>query len=241
MLLSIDILTYCAFFATSFFALDHYFKYRRRANQVLQLQLRAAELQSELAHARLAVLPRGYSFTPTFSLQRLQRHFDHWSGSARNEFAVEMIMQQLGELLRLTMENIDRQELPLARELDFVRSYLNVERVRFGEKLQVDLDIQTDTLGAVVPSLLLQPLVENAIKLLTASPSGSPRGGGAGYGHARRDERLLLAVIDDGPEDAGTENGDGAFWGNSNPDASRGRPGEAFKANERRPAECVRI
>ena len=190
-LLPIDFLTYCGFFAVSF-AIDSYFKYRTRAEEIRLLQLEAVRLQSELTPAQLSTL-RGQlhphflfnAFNAVSTLVRQQK----------NESAVNMITQ-LGSMLRLTMQNIDRQELTLEQELDFVASYLELESVRFSDKLRTEIDVLPAVRRCVVPNLLLQPLVENAIK------HGISRRLDAGCVRltaAQRGERLVLEVIDDGP------------------------------------------
>ncbi len=191
-LLPIDFLTYCAFFATSY-AIDYAFKYRQRTDEVLRLRLHTAQLQAELGRAQLAAL-RGqlnphFLFNVFNAIATLVRQ-------QKNDFAVEMITR-LSELFRLTMENIDEPELTLDREVDFIRRYLGVERVRFGDKLLVNLGVEPDARFGLVPNLLLQPLFENAIKH-AISRRVSP--GWIRLTGVRRGERLQLAVIDDGPD-----------------------------------------
>lgn len=189
--LPIDFLTYGGLFAASF-AIDYYTKYRQRAEEVLRLQLQAAELQTELARLQLTAL-RG----------QLQPHFLFNSFNAistlvrqgRNEQADETIVQ-LSELLRFVMVNIDLQEMPFEEELAFVRCYLDVERVRFGERLAVGFDVTSEALGCVVPNLLLQPLVENAIKHGVARRTGPGR---VTITAARTGNRLRVEVLNDGP------------------------------------------
>lgn len=189
--LPIDFLTYGGLFAASF-AIDYYTKYRQRAEEVLRLQLQAAQLQSELARLQLTAL-RG----------QLQPHFLFNSFNAistlvrqgLNEQADETIVQ-LSELLRFVMVNIDLQELPFEQELAFVRCYLEVERVRFGERLTVTFDVAPEALGCVVPNLLLQPLVENAIKHGVARRSGP---GTVTITAARSAGRLQVEVLNTGP------------------------------------------
>ncbi len=77
--------------------------------------------------------------------------------------AEEMILQ-LSELLRLALQSQATQEVPLAEEIAFVRRYLEIEQARFGERLTVEWAIADETLSARVPNLILQPLVENAIR-----------------------------------------------------------------------------
>jgi two-component system, LytTR family, sensor kinase len=189
----LDFLTYCGLFAASL-AVDYYSKFRGRAEEVLLLQLRSAELQAELAKFQLTAL-RG----------QLQPHFLFNSFNAiatlvrqkKNDEAVETIAQ-LGELLRFVMEKFDQQELPLEQELEFIRCYLEVERVRFGDKLGVTLDVDPETLACIVPSLLLQPLVENAIKHGIAQRLAP---GQVAITAGRHGDRLLIEVKNDGPEE----------------------------------------
>jgi signal transduction histidine kinase len=197
LLLPMDFLTYCGFFAASF-AIDYYFKNQQRQEETLQLQLRTAELQSDLARAELTAL-RGQlhphflfnSFNAVATLVRQQR----------NEVAVEVIAQ-LSALLRVAIERTGRQQLSLEEEIDFVRRYLEIERIRFGDKLRLEFDLDATALSAAVPNLVLQPLVENAIKhgiSLRTSP-------GTVRLMARRVEgRLKLEIADEGADGATDE------------------------------------
>ena len=191
-LLPMDFLTYCGFFSASF-AIDYYFKYRQRAEEALQLQLHAAQLQSELARAELTTL-RGQlhphflfnAFNAVASLVRQQR----------NDSAVEIIAQ-MSALLRLAIDRTGRQELTLEEEIDFIRRYLEIEQVRFGAKLQLDFAVDPSALGAAVPNLVLQPLVENAIK---HGISRRTRPGTVRLAARRMQSWLRLEVLDDGPD-----------------------------------------
>jgi LytS/YehU family sensor histidine kinase len=115
---------------------------------------------------------------------------------ARRGREAEDTLAHLSDLLRWVLDDSEQQEVPLARELEYVRLYLAVERVRFADRLRVDLRIAPDTLDAAVPHLCLQPIVENAIRHgIEASASA-----GALVIAARRvGEALELAVQDDGP------------------------------------------
>ena len=68
------------------------------------------------------------------------------------------------DLLRMSLQRVGVQEVPLKEELDFLSKYLEIEQTRFRDRLTVVFDVQAETLDALVPNLLLQPLVENAIK-----------------------------------------------------------------------------
>jgi signal transduction histidine kinase len=187
-----DFLAYACFFSASF-AINYYFKYHQRAEEALQLQLSTVQLQSDLARAELTTL-RGQlhphflfnSFNAVASLVRQRR----------NEAAVEIIVQ-LSALLRVAIERTGRQELSLEEEVDFIRRYLEIERVRFGEKLQLDFAVEAAALGGAVPNLVLQPLVENAIK---HGISLRTRPGSVRLAARRIKDRLQLEIVNDGPE-----------------------------------------
>lgn len=177
-----NLLIYWAIVTASHF-LEYYRRYRER-------ELRTAELEAGLAQARLQALQM--QLNPHFLFNTLH------SISALMHQDVEgadRMISRFGDLLRLALENTDVQEVPLREELDFLRSYLDIEQTRFGSRLAVRLDIDPETLEALVPNLVLQPLVENAIQH-GIEPHARP-------GHielrARREEqRLLLQVRDNG-------------------------------------------
>ena len=109
--------------------------------------------------------------------------------------ARQMVIQ-LGELLRLSLRSEDTPLVPLEEELAILGTYLDIERVRFRDRLEVTLDVAPDVSGAKVPSFLLQPLAENAIK------HGLARRGGRGridLSARREGESLVLALRDNGP------------------------------------------
>lgn len=189
----LDFLTFGGFFAVTF-ALDYYFKYQRRTEEAARLQLQAAQLQSELARAELAAL-RGqlhphFLFNSFNALATLVRQ-------RKNDAAVEIIAQ-LSALLRLAIDRSGLHEIPLEQELDFIRRYLDIEQVRFGDKLRVVFAIEPAAATAAIANIVLQPLVENAIKhgiSLRITP-GTVR---ISAGH--RGDRLRIEIMNDGPED----------------------------------------
>ncbi len=191
-MLPLDLLTYSGFFAVSF-AVDAYYKHRHHAEQAVRLQLKAAQLQSELARAELAAL-RGqlhphFLFNSFNALATLVRQ-------RKNDDAVDIIAQ-LSALLRLAIDRTGLQEIPLHQEVDFIRRYLDIEHVRFGDKLRVDFALEPAALGALVPNIVLQPLVENAVKhgiSLRTSP-GTVR-----LAASRQGQRLHIEIMDDGAE-----------------------------------------
>ena len=154
-------------------------------------KLAAAQLQTRLAEASLQSLQR--QLHPHFLFNTLH------SISAlipRDPDAADAMLGQLSDLLRLTLDRIGTQELPLKEELDFVQKYVEIERRRFGDRLQVDFDIAPETLDAAVPNMLLQPLVENAIRHGIARQVG---GGRVEITARRSDGDLCLMVRDTGP------------------------------------------
>jgi two-component sensor histidine kinase len=154
-------------------------------------RLRVSKLETELAVTKLRALE-----------MRLRPHFLYNAlhtigGLVRTEqgpAAVRMIAG-LGELLRHTLRDDDAQEVPLSRELELTFRYLDIEQARFGDRLQVELQIAPETENAHVPSLLLQPLVENAVRHGVELHTG----GGQVVVRAYRDgDSLCLDVQDSG-------------------------------------------
>lgn len=112
----------------------------------------------------------------------------------RGDAAVSMIVG-LSEFLRRASEDSHRAQVTLAEEVEYLQRYLDIQKVRFGDRLRVSVDIPGDLLNAYVPSLLLQPLVENAIK---HGISKRIAGGAVHISGAVRDGALFLSVSNDG-------------------------------------------
>ncbi len=102
----------------------------------------------------------------------------------------------LSDFLRLTLQTLDSPEIPVREELEFVEQYLRIQRLRFGGSLRSTIDVDPETHNALVPTLILQPLVENAVRhgVLTR-----PQGGALSVSIQRRDAVLVITVEDDGP------------------------------------------
>jgi LytS/YehU family sensor histidine kinase len=93
----------------------------------------------------------------------------------RDPRAADRMVSRLGDLLRSTLESDGQEEVPLARELDVLERYLDVERLRFPDRLSVHVDVAPDCLRAAVPNFILQPLVENAVRHGIAARPGAGR------------------------------------------------------------------
>jgi LytS/YehU family sensor histidine kinase len=158
-------------------------------------ELRAAQLEGSLARAQLQNL-------------RLQLQ-PHFLFNALNTISATMyddpaaadeMLDQLAELLRASLRTAQSDEVSLAEELSLLDRYLAIMRARFGERLTVVLDLDRDASAALVPSLLLQPLVENAIRHGNAERTGR---GTVAVRSRKEENRLVLEVEDDGPGDLG--------------------------------------
>jgi two-component sensor histidine kinase len=185
------------------YAFSYYGRYRER-------ELRASQLEAQLAQAQLQAL-------------KMQLHphflFNTLNGIAglvrdRNNKAAVSMIAGLSDLLRHTLENAGRQEVPLREELEFLELYLDIQQMRFPDRLNVQMKIATEALDAQVPNLILQPLVENAIRHGVSLRASS---GTVGVSARRDDGFLEMKVYDDGPGlnlQAGMkERGDGATGG----------------------------
>lgn len=130
-----------------------------------------------------------------------------------NPNAAERMVSALSELLRASLSNASEQELPLAREIEVLGYYLEIQRIRFQDRLTVDIDLARGTDDALVPNLLLQPLVENAIRHGIA-PRAAP--GHVRITVAREGDALVIGVEDDGIGEAiGRTHRDGVGLGNT--------------------------
>jgi LytS/YehU family sensor histidine kinase len=133
----------------------------------------------------------------------------------RDVDAADVMLARLSDLLRLTLDQVGTQMVPLKDELDFVEKYLEIERTRFGDRLRVRIDAEPGTLDASIPNFILQPLVENAIK---HGIGPKVDGGTVEVITWREGELLCLAVRDDGvgvPPDRQTAFNTGVGLGNT--------------------------
>jgi two-component sensor histidine kinase len=165
------------------YALGYYRKYRER-------ELRAAQLESQLAQARLDALRK--QLQPHFlfnTLNTVSILIDEDTKAARN------MLVRLSDLLRATLDRSKAHEVPLRQEIEFIEGYLEIERTRFQDRLTVEMEIDPGALDARVPDLILQPIVENAIRHGVAPRS---RAGVIGIRAERLNGSLRLEVRDNG-------------------------------------------
>jgi sensor histidine kinase YesM len=127
-------------------------------DQVRQRELRQAQLETRLASAELEMLRM--QIHPHFLFNTLQAAITLVQDDPR---AAEDVLLRLSELLRISLDQMGTNEVSLARELEFLDLYVGIQRQRFGDRLSVEIHADPSTLDYQVPSLLLQPLVENAI------------------------------------------------------------------------------
>jgi sensor histidine kinase YesM len=154
-------------------------------------ELRASRLEAQLAQAQLEMLRM--QLHPHFLFNTLHSVSALMHSDVK---AADRILALLGDLLRDSFDKVGAQEVTLKQELDFVDRYLEIERTRFRDRLSVKTLVDPEAWDVPVPNLLLQPLVENAIR------HGISRRAGAGHlviTAARAGNKLVLGVIDDGP------------------------------------------
>ncbi|HEY9402868.1 MAG TPA: histidine kinase [Pyrinomonadaceae bacterium] len=155
--------------------------------------LKASKLDAQLSNARLQALKMQlhphFLFNTLHSITALVLKNE-------NRDAVKMI-NRLSELLRLTLDNIETQVLTLEDEIEFTRRYMEIERIRFHDRLAVEWEIDPQALEARVPNLILQPLVENAMRHAVDSNSGSSR---IQIVARLQNDQVLMEVRDDGKD-----------------------------------------
>lgn len=168
--------------------LYHAVEYYRRSREQ---ELRAVNLAAELTHAQLQTLR-----------MQLHPHFLFNTLNAvsvligRKPDAAREMLGRLSGLLRRTLAEEHRMDVPLREEIDLLGLYLAIEKVRFEDRLTVSLDVGPETLDAVIPSFLLQPFVENAMRYGVARKPGPAL---VEIRTSRNDTFLRLEIMDNGP------------------------------------------
>ena len=172
--------------------ISYYRQYQEREQQALRLELHTSELKTQLANAQLSALK-----------MQLQPHFLFNTLNAimvlvrqQKGRQAEEMLARLGDLLRCVLEDVDAQEVPLRRELEYLQLYLSIEQVRFPDRLHAEIFADAAILDAAVPQMGLQPIVENAIR------HGLGRSSAAGriqISATRVGDTLEIKIKDDGP------------------------------------------
>jgi two-component system LytT family sensor kinase len=186
-----DFIVFVAVLAAGF-ARNYFWRYQVRREEAVRLQAQAAQLQAQLADARLSALRM--QLNPHFLFNTLH------AVSAlveRDPRGVRRMIARLSELLRTSLDEADEPEVPLQRELTFTERYLDVIQIRFQGQLRVDIHVDDNVRDALVPNLILQPLIENAIKHGISKLSS---GGYIEVTARREGERVIISVRDNGPE-----------------------------------------
>jgi len=178
----LNILSYWAIIGV-YYVLDYHHRWRER-------EVRAAELERALSEAQLQAL-------------KMQLH-PHFLFNALNSIAALMhtdvdaadtMLVRLSDLLRRALDQAGAQEVTLGQELDFLRPYLEIEKIRFQERLSVEFAVPAELLNVRVPNLILQPLVENAIRHGIAARTAAGR---IAVSATRTGDTLNLEVRDNG-------------------------------------------
>jgi signal transduction histidine kinase len=154
-------------------------------------EIRTSTLERLLSEARLATLRS--QLDPHFLFNTLNSISAYVESAPRQ---ARLMLEQLGDLLRLSLEHADRQEIPLECELTFIDRYIQLQLVRFSDRLGVRVRVDPDVLSAAVPTFVLQPLVENAIHHGTSKLSAS---GTLELSAWRSGDCLRVRVQDNGP------------------------------------------
>jgi LytS/YehU family sensor histidine kinase len=184
-----NVLVYWVIVAVSH-AIDYYRKFHER-------ELRAAELEKRLTQAKLQALQMQlnphFLFNTLHSISSLMH---------RDVDAADRMIARLSDLLRQALESTTEHEVPLRQELAFIDRYLEIEQIRFADRLTVQKEVASETLNALVPNLILQPLIENAIR---HGIEPQARRGQIDLRAQRENETLQLQVRDNGAGIAGTK------------------------------------
>jgi sensor histidine kinase YesM len=189
-------------------------------------ELNVARLQSQLARARLDAL--NAQIRPHFLFNTLHTIGQLWRSGHADE--ADTLLDHLGALFQRVRQSTEQPLVSLRDELEMVVAYLAIEKARFRDRMTVDIDADEDALDCAVPPLLLQPIVENAVRHGIARTSDS----GRIEVRARMDNgRLVIQVEDDGPGPAaGSSGGNGANGGTGIAN-TRERLAQLFGSNQR--------
>jgi two-component system LytT family sensor kinase len=151
-------LSYGTIFLISY-VIDYYRRHQEEELKISRLKAELAEAKLQVTEAQLQALKM--QLHPHFLFNTLNSISALLDEDAE---AADQMLARLGDFLRMTLQNSGAQQVTLQEELEFLRCYLEIERVRFQDRLTVTMNIAAETLEARVPNLILQPIVENAIR-----------------------------------------------------------------------------
>ena len=180
---ALDLPMYC-FLLSSIYVVDFYRRFQ--AEQLKSSELKAALATSQLNALKMQIHPH-FLFNTLNSISALIH---------KDQKAADKMVARLGDFLRMTLESSGEREVSLKQEMDFVASYLEIESVRFQDRLVVEMNIDPETLAARVPNLILQPIVENAIKHGISQQESVES---LIISSKRHEDRLQIRVEDSGP------------------------------------------
>ena len=164
-------------------AFNYYHSYRK--GELKASQLRTQLVQSQLEALKMQVHPH-FLFNTLHSISALL---------SRDTDGARKMITRLGDFLRLTLENSGSMEVTLQQEIEFLHGYLEIERIRFQDRLTTDIRVDPQVLDVRVPNLILQPIVENAMR----HAIGNSRSGRVEITAAPRNGVVRIEVKDNGP------------------------------------------
>lgn len=174
-----------------YFSFDNYKKFRERKSEAARLLLHSTTLETQLAKAQLDSLKMQlhphFLFNTLHAISALMED---------NPKRARTMIARLGELLRSTLDIAEKQTITLEKEISLTKLYLGIEQERFGEMLRVKISVPTEEFDCMVPSLILQPLIENAIKHGVADEKTIAE---IGINVDRLNKKIRIVVVDNGP------------------------------------------
>ncbi len=212
------LLMYC-FLLSSIYMVDFYQHFQ--AEQLKSSELKAALANSQLNALKMQIHPH-FLFNTLNSISALMH---------KDVEAADKMVARLGDFLRTTLENSGDHVVSLKQEMDFVGRYLEIESVRYQDRLVVKMNIDPETLAARVPNLILQPIVENAIKHGISQQESVEN---LIISSERHGDRLQIRVEDSGPGlQPSNENGKGNKTGGIGLANTRARLAHLYEENYR--------
>jgi two-component system, LytTR family, sensor kinase len=176
---------------------------RLRNTEIMQARLQTRLMRAELHALKMQLQPH-FLFNTLHTISNL---------APVDSGKVQVMIARLGELLRISLEHVSSESVPLRRELEFLSSYIEIERIRFEDRLKVVTDVDEESMNAEVPNMILQPLVENAIH---HGINKKVHGGMITIHAKRQSNRVRIEIADDGGASAEQSRGWGIGLSNTN-------------------------